>query len=433
NNFDPVKNTTDTTNNAYYPRFAMIGTGLGSYNENYGTFDFIPNSEDTNKMIYLRIVPCGAAFTNGTNYNANNLSHCVNYSDIYVDTSEAEGCLYDLWIAGLGINNNASYSFSDNINLGDISFKGYIHNSLNIRTLGQCFKSVSNCVNLGNVNIDESSVITGTTSIYDLHCSNNTTNLLKEENLMLGWYNGCDMPGDTIGTEFSEFFSKLNKTIRYGQKNISGEFKAALYVRAVNLNTPASVSSAERIYNNGEINLNDIYMSSGNKDFQVYGISQGSSFSNCINNAPITMKNVRLNGNSIIRASAAGKNNLNKADIDISNTVTVGYTTYVEAFNSLYTAEHCENRGNIKIQACRNAQVLGVDYIVSNNDSEWYISGLSQRSHSCINFGNITVSEVNRCNIGGISGENISASNSLNYGDISCSNSGGYIRMGGIS
>ena len=432
NHFDPVKNTTNVSADGYYPRFSMSGTGMGSYNENYGTFDFKPNPDDTNKMVYLRISACGSVFDNA-NHSERDLSHCVNYSDIYVDTTEAKDCLYYLWIAGLGINSNSGYRFSDNINLGDISFKGHIQNTLNIRTLGNCIKNVSNCVNLGNVNIDESSVITGTSTICDVYCSNNSTNLLQAENLMLGWYKGCDIPGDTIEEEFKDFFDELDSTKRYGQKNISGEFQNVLNIIPVYVNSPAStcVKSAKKIYNNGEINVDNVCMPVY-KTHYVHGISQGSSFVDCINNAPIKFKNVYCNGYCYIRACAAGKNNLNNADIDISNTVTGNYSTFVEVFNSDYTAEHCENRGNITIHECRNATVLDKDYTVST-DSVWHISGISRRCSSCINFGDIKVSEVNRCNIGGVAAVlSDHVSNCLNYGDISCDNSGGYINVGGI-
>ena len=134
--------------------------------------------------------------------------------------------------------------------------------------------------------------------------------------------------------------------------------------------------------------------------------------------APIKFKNVYCNGYCYIRACAAGKNNLNNADIDISNTVTGNYSTFVEVFNSDYTAEHCENRGNITIHECRNATVLDKDYTVST-DSVWHISGISRRCSSCINFGDIKVSEVNRCNIGGVAAVlSDHVSNCLNYGDF---------------
>ncbi|MBQ8133296.1 MAG: hypothetical protein IJ192_02625, partial [Clostridia bacterium] len=438
NNFDPVKNTTDTTNNAYYPRFAMIGTGLGSYNENYGTFDLQLNPNDTTPMIFLRIASCGGVFGNN-NHNATTLSHCVNYSDIYVDTTNTENSLYYLFIQGLGYCYGSSAGgINHSINLGDITFKGRIGGDISIRSLSTC-SLAKECVNLGDITIDESSVIGGTCEIHDLYCTTSSTT----ENVMLGWYSGCEMPGNTIETEFEEFFDKLDPNKRYGVKNVSGTFKSYMKVISI-LGSP----TAKSIYNNGATNIENVNAAVNSYQMYIYNLSYSIYCSYCVNNAPITMNNVLMKNNCYVAACSPGNHNLNNADINISHTISQttqdtrvsAFVSYTNNNNSVTaitsTPSHCENRGNITIKEGMTATVQGTDYDVTSatTTARWRVSGIAQKCSDSINFGKITVSNVHRLSVGGVGAILVGAvSNCLNYGEISCDNCGGWVRVGGIT
>lgn len=118
NNFDPLENTpSSATNIDYYPRFYMLGTGTGVYNENYGEFLFTPNTQDKSNKVRLEISPCGGLFK--YQWSAN-ISNCRNYVDISVDTSAAEGGLRELTVYGIG---RTDPKVSHCENRGDITVK----------------------------------------------------------------------------------------------------------------------------------------------------------------------------------------------------------------------------------------------------------------------------------------------------------------------
>lgn len=443
NNFDPIENTGSLTNPAYYPTFYMMGTALGSYCENYGEFSFIANTQDKNNMVRLYIAACGGLFTNCWTAN---ISNTKNYSDISIDTSNAEGGLHTLCVYGIGLNgSNAKihYKISDCVNIGDISFKGYLGGGgLTVYSLGGKTHKVSNSAFLGNISIDESSVIKGNVYIYGVFSYNYDGQNMELDSVMFGWHDGCKLPPGLDNEGFSSILATLDKSERYGQINISGKFDAAVSVIPVSYPyIDKNFKYAKNVINNGYYTVTNAEIKSG---LYLYGLANTPlSFSE--NHAPITVENVLLHdSNSSIYGAAAGKNNVNYAPINVTHCIEMTSNgaryTSISGISSSHRVSNCENRGNITIKECTTATVGGKLYkapILEGTsglyDSIYTVGGVGSNAESCINFGDISISEVNRCIIGGI-GSSLSNSmdNNYNYGNITCTNSGGQLRIGGI-
>lgn len=450
NNFDPEKNTYDATNINYYTQFFIMGTGLGPYNENYGTLEFVPNPQDKSNMERVQIASCGGLFTN--NWNAS-VSHCRNYADISVDTSNAEGCLRNLTIYALGRNGysspNSKCEVSDSINFGDISFKGYLGGDMSVYTLCYWTGVVKNCANLGDVTVDESSVIKGSYYLYDVYSENHYNwEVIDYDSIMLGWYDGCKIPSGLDNDEFKQILSTLDKSKRYGQVNISGKIEGSLYIRPICYNrNDNNIVSRTNIINNGSITVTnaEIGADSNYSGLYIYGLSP-YMLDGCYNYAPITVDNVLLHYYAYIYGAAPGTYNINYAEINVTHCLTRTYnrdvTTYVAGIYNGTSATGCENRGNITVKDCSSATVLGTEYETPTIDEiynsriyggAFAVSGIGSYAADSINFADINVSGVNRCWIGGV-GYLAGASmlRCYNYGDITCKDSGGQLRIGGV-
>lgn len=452
NNFDPLKNTpSSATNIDYYPRFYMMGTGMGEYNENYGEFLFTPNTQDKSNKVRLEISPCGGLFKNQW---AANISNCRNYVDISVDTSAAEGGLRELTVYGIGRNSSngkSIYSVTDSVNLGDISFKGYLGSGFTVYSISAESHVMNNCAYLGNITIDESSVIGGSVQIYGAYAYNSKTEMaVKIDSLMFGWYDGCKLPPGLDNDEFKAILSTLDKSKRYGQINISGTVKGAIYVRPVFSYLSASyIEYFKNIINNGTINITNLTVSNL---VRVFALSDALlSFSE--NNAPITVDNVLVNIQSnskyvFITGCAPGERNVNNAPITVSHCLS---TSDVRSYSQVVVSgiartnakvSHCENRGDITVKECTSATVLGKDYKATEvggsevYTSEFFVSGIGgTNADNCINFGDISVSGVLQYRAGGICDVvySTAVSDCYNYGNVTCTDSGGRAYVGGIA
>lgn len=450
NNFDPLKNTpSSATNIDYYPRFYMMGTGMGVYNENYGEFLFTPNTQDKSNKVSLEISPCGGLFKDQW---AANISNCRNYVDISVDTSAAEGGLRNLTVYGIGRNSSngkSIYSVTDSVNLGDISFMGYLGGGFTVYSISAESHVMNNCAYLGNITIDESSVIGGSVQIYGAYAANNKWSAerpVRIDSLMFGWYDGCKLPPGLDNDEFKAILSTLDKSKHYGQINISGTVKGAVYIRPVSFysNSTSLVNYAKNVINNGSFTVTDANITGS---FYLHGLSD-CPISYSENYAPINAENVLLHDNSGFRGAAPGEYNVNYAPINVTHCLTLTtkgecYTYVTGVYNGL-SVSHCENRGDITVKECTTATVSGTLYqspvltgasgTTGTYDSIFSVSGVGTIVSNSVNFGDINVSEVNRCYIGGIGhGVNTSINDSYNYGNITCTNSGGQLRIGGIA
>ncbi|MGN0497937.1 MAG: hypothetical protein ACI4F6_02535, partial [Acutalibacteraceae bacterium] len=446
-NFDPVKNTTSTAS-SYYPYIYMQGTGLGSYNENYGKLNFVPNTKDETNTVQLYMSPLGGRFIN---QRSASMTHCRNYADLSVDTSNAPGALYALVINGLGyVEKNSSYSMNDCVNFGDISFKGRLGGGLWINSIGGVAVKISNCLNIGDVTVDPSSEIGGNVTIrtvFTENTSSNTINYSEIDSVMNGWYDGCKIPPGLDTDEYREIFNSLDKTKRYGQFNISGTFTGSLYLGELVASNSSYVNKISNIINNGAFNVENLDVKGGTT---IRGLS-GNKISDSANYAPITVNNVLFRSSSYISGAAPGNNNLNLAPITVTHSVcsasNIGiYVAGVTAgaSNAITSATNCENRGEITVKDCYSATVKGVDYaspLLGSSATKcygiYYIGGIGTYSHSksCVNFADISVSDVTLCYVGGVCSitSSTAISNSYNYGDIKATNCSGASRYGGIA
>lgn len=452
NNFDPLENTpSSATNIDYYPRFYMMGTGMGEYNENYGEFLFTQNTQDKSDKVRLEISPCGGLFKN--QWSAN-ISNCRNYVDISVDTSAAEGGLRELTVYGIGRNSSngkSIYSVTDSVNLGDISFKGYLGSGFTVYSISAESHVMNNCAYLGNITIDESSVIGGSVQIYGAYATNNAANKpAKIDSIMFGWYDGCKLPSGLDNEKFKAILGTLDKSKCYGQINISGTVKGSIYVRPVFSYLSASyIEYFKNIINNGTVNITNLTVSNL---VRVLALSDALlSFSE--NNAPITVDNVLVNIQSnskyvFITGCAPGERNVNNAPITVSHCLS---TSDVRSYSRVVVSgiartdakvSHCENRGDITVKECTSATVLGKDYKATEvggsevYTGEFFVSGIGgTNADNCINFGDISVSGALQYRAGGICDVvySTAVSDCYNYGNVTCTDSGGRAYVGGIA
>lgn len=440
-NFDPSLNTTGTTY-GYFPYFSMEGTGLGSYNENYGGLNFVPNTNDESNMIRLNISPCGGFFGNN---RSKSVDHTRNYADISVDNSTVKGSLYSLGVIGLGyVSYNTSYTMSNCVNFGDISFKGYLGSGgLSIYTIGGGTTKITNCLNLGDVTVDPSSEIDGGITIRSIYTDNSISNLPADfDSIMNGWYNGCEIPQGLKSDEFKKIFDSLDKSKRYGNIYVSATLKGNLYITGIDSHNNTYIKELSDIINNGTITLEDLYIKGTTT---VRGLAF-RNLSNSKNYAPITLDQVFAGSTVYISGAAPGSNNLNDAPITVTRTVGSAASTniYIAGITSgASTANYCENRGEINVRDCYSATVKGVDYAspllgtsATKCYSNYYIGGIGAYSNakSSINFADINVSDVTKYLIGGVCSDPYSTiSDSHNYGNITCTNCSGASQLGGIA
>lgn len=444
NDFNPESYTTALNNESHMTLFRMMGTGVGGYNENYGEFSFVPFTKQYQSKVRLSIAGCGGT---GADWYSG-IINCRNYSDISVDMTNTPYCLQSLTIRGIGYNSynpsisTQNYKFYDNINFGDITFSGKISNALTIYTLGGDSGNTQNNINLGNVTITKDSQIPSLTIGMYYNSNNNRVGIVS--GMMNGWYDGCTIPESLNTEENQKIFEKLDKNKRYGKITVSGS------CNSVNIFTTGfyqnnSYLKASKIVNNGEITVTDII----SKGIAVYGISY-HNVEESQNHAPITLKNAYLNGNVHLVGAAAGKRNINYADITAENCVTrvTGNANIVLAVYGVArdssTAENLENRGKLTVKNVHTATVNGTEYLSTSRKSERnvydatvYVAGIGNvNAKSCVNFGDIYVEDVIRHRLGGISTVPSSSNSNvrcINYGNITSKNSGGEIYIGGIS
>lgn len=455
NNFDSVHATSNLTSASHFPYITIFSNGLGSYNSSYGEINFIPNKKDTNKMVRLTISGCsrgyGSTWQNDCNYNRN-------YVDITVDTSEAQDCIYSMSIVGIGYNGTADYNdekkdqytFNNNINFGNITVKGKYSGEVTIRPLGYNATLANNNINLGDITIDAE--IIGTLNIFGYHTFNHSTNRKSDiSNIVNGWYDGCYIPKNMQSDDWNDIFNSLDKSRRYGKIDISGKMNT-IYLYAVLYQQSSNQDKTEELVNNGEINLHDLIVEDASTT--IYAVSNNIS-SNSRNYAPITIKNCyfnyqKNNGQVYVNGGLSGDNNINYAPITVEDCVnnTIFNQSYLNlaGITATLKATHCENRGKITVRNLHTANVKGTEYTSSwckaseASGYGWFIRLGGIRSEGgetdyCVNYGDISVEKANYYYIAGISGNVNSTkdiSNSINYGDINITESGGTGHVGGI-
>ncbi len=286
---------------------------------------------------------------------------------------------------------------------------------------------------------------------------------------MNGWYSGCELP-EAIDTPFYQaVMDDLDQNRRYGVFRISGAFSGELYT---GMFADESAASANTYASKRKDNINNGIIEVTNASFGsslvAYGISHRGLCEDSRNYAPIHVHNCIMAGNAYINGCTGGTHNINYADIEIDHVV--GYRTnntdtyiLVSGVADHLGGERLENRGNISVHDCYEAEVRGktwrspgmygfaqddtgtnrfdVTYLAIggigraiSSDQSWHQIGIQDS----VNFGTINVSHVPQGMItGGIVGyadTNATMARNLNYGSINVDDIGcRKTRFGGIA
>ncbi|MBQ3664570.1 MAG: hypothetical protein II919_00510 [Lachnospiraceae bacterium] len=414
----------------------IYGSGVGYYCDNYGILSFYHNEKSTATGVGLSLY--------GSGYQSNNCTDCKNFADIFVDASCGNKSLKSVFICGTG----CTPGIANSINVGDIAFSGATDDLYIMAFGGNNWRDeVYKCINLGNVTVAKGSNI-GNAKIVGAFGE-----MSGSDYFMNGWRKDCYIVPELDTVSNQEIFNTLDENKIYGVFNISGYFGQLIICGG--MVQDYYDKSDKYIVNNGQINIQDVYVNGVTNITALAKNGYGTSYFTCLadyskNFADINISNMVTKGTVYVTAGETGSYNVNYGNINIDHVVRDGegnssfYVSGLAAGSLFYSCSYSENRGNITIVDMDSAifngksyhayyydhkdasQNYGYSYYVGGTYSNYYLyNGGSQKIGHWANYGNITLKNLYSysCEVGGISNifsgpRRDSINHCINYGNI---------------